>query len=152
MDPLSALSLAANVIQFVDFSFELLNSSRKIYNSISGTSEDGQHLQKVHSELPAFSTQLRDDKNHSAKVIPAENQSEHSSSLRETAEACRKDCERLLGIIEKLKVKSGTRRKWWQSFSIAILEVWKSKDVERLKKRIDEYRNSMILKLCAISK
>ena len=151
MDPLSALSLAANIIQFVDFTFGLLNSTHEIHGSISGTSKQYQDLGDVHTKLLEFSTQLKDDQSLGAGSRRTQNESQYAAGLKETAEACSKDCERLLQTVDNLKIKSGTGKRWWQSFSKAILEVWAAKDVDLLRSRIDERRTLIVLKLCAIS-
>jgi hypothetical protein len=40
MDPLSTLSLASNIVQFVDFSCRLISETRKVYNSATGLPDD----------------------------------------------------------------------------------------------------------------
>ena len=151
MDPVSALGFAASIVQFITFTFDLLHSTHKIHSSISGTSEHCQNLENVSTRFLEFSTQLKDSKSVGTRSHNAQDESKHASSLKEIAQACARDCERLLEIVEKLRTRTGPERKWWQSFTKAILEVWTSKDVERLKSRLDEHRTSMILKLCAIS-
>ncbi|MCJ1334366.1 hypothetical protein MMC10_011075, partial [Thelotrema lepadinum] len=148
MDPLSSLSLAGNVLQFIQFTFALLNSTKKLYNSPSGTSGDSQHLEDVHKRLLEFSVQLQ------GPAVPTTGSANgllNASDLRRTAETCKQDCQKLLDTVDKLRVKSGTKRKWWQSFAKAMHEVWVSDDLESLKKRIDDSRTSMILRFCAIS-
>lgn len=40
MDPLSALSLAGTIVQFVDFSCKLISQTRKAYKSTTGLPDD----------------------------------------------------------------------------------------------------------------
>lgn len=40
MDPFSALSLADNIVQFVDFSRQLVSQTRQVYNSATGLPHD----------------------------------------------------------------------------------------------------------------
>lgn len=49
MDPLTALSLAGNIIQFVDFGGRLLGGAGEIYHSAEGSL-------KVHDELELVAT------------------------------------------------------------------------------------------------
>ncbi|KAL8831663.1 MAG: hypothetical protein Q9191_000741 [Dirinaria sp. TL-2023a] len=154
MDPMSIFGLASNVLQFVDFSFKLLNSTQKLYMPASGVSGQCQHLGSVHVKLLEFSTELADYETSSGTVRTAFNcpsKSRNETHFREVAKACQQDCERLLVIVEKLKVGSGKKRRWWLSFSKAILEVWASKDLEELKAQINNHRNDMTLRLCAMS-
>ena len=53
MDPLAALSLAGNIIQFVDFGGRLLGGAGEIYRSADGSL-------KVHDELELVATDLRE--------------------------------------------------------------------------------------------
>ena len=146
MDPLSVLSVVGNAVQFVQFTFGLLNSSKKIYNSASGSSADCEDLKKIYSKLSTFSNQLVDT---SFTVTNAA--LDHTSEIQEIARACKEDCEKLLDLVNKLRLKSKTSKIWWQSFSKAILELWSSKDLENLKIRIADARGLLILKLCAVS-
>ena len=151
---MSIFGLASNVLQFIDFSFKLLNSTQKIYKSASGVSEQCQHLGNVYVKLLEFSTELAGYETCSSTVRTAfdcPSKSRNEAHFREVAKACQQDCERLLVIVDKLKVDDGKKRRWWLSFSNAILEVWASKDLEELKARIDNHRNNITLRLCAIS-
>ena len=151
MDPISALGLAANILQFLNFAFELLNSTHKIHSSASGVSERCQDLENVHSKLLESSNQLKDRGSLGTRSRKTQTESKYASSLNATAKACAEDCEELLKIVDRLRAKHGMQRKWWQSISKAMLEVWTSKDVERLKGRVDKQQASMTLMLCAIS-
>ncbi len=59
MDPLSALGIAASVVQFVQFAMAIFNGSRKIHASASGAPEDSESLENIHETLSAFSSSLR---------------------------------------------------------------------------------------------
>ena len=146
MDPLSVLSVVGNVVQFVQFTFGLLTSSKRIYNSASGISTDCEDLENVYSKLSTFSNQLVNTNFSIANAV-----SDHTSEIQEIATACKEDCEKLLGLVNKLRLRSNVSKRGWQSFSKAVLELWTAKDLESLRKRIAEARGLLILKLCAIS-
>lgn len=152
MDPLSALSLAGNVIQFVQFASALLDSTQKIYRSASGTSENVQHLGQVYATLSQLNAQLAnagqnlqsDERISGDPKIQAEN-------LRLLASVCNEDCNRLLKIVQELSSKSNSRTRWWKSFRKAILEIRKAEDIRSLRDRIGESQGTMVLYLCSIS-
>ena len=148
MDPLSALSLAGTVLQFIQFTFGLLNNSKKIYSSASGNSDDCQHLEEVYTKLLRFSDQLQ---SQLVSTTGRANALGHASDLEETAATCKQDCRNLLDTVKKLQVESGKKPKWWQSFVKAMHEMWAADDIKCLKARIDSNRISMILSFCAIS-
>lgn len=59
MDPLSALSLAGNVVQFVHFGRKLLSDSRQLYSSSAGALETRVQHELVTSDLQALLEKLR---------------------------------------------------------------------------------------------
>jgi hypothetical protein len=44
LDPMSALSVAASAVQFVDFSLKMVSKSKEIYKSTSGVLEENSQL------------------------------------------------------------------------------------------------------------
>ncbi|KAL8739517.1 MAG: hypothetical protein Q9190_007688 [Brigantiaea leucoxantha] len=151
MEPLSALNLAGNILQFVQFAFGLLNSTQNIYRSASGASEENQHLDDIYAKLYNFCNQLNNEASNGTNSGNDAAASKYASDLTETAKTCQKDCKILLEIVEKLRVKDNSKKRWWRCFSKAMQEVWLSDDIARLKARIDDSRASLILRLCAIS-
>lgn len=148
MDALTTLSLAANILQFVQFTSSLLQSTRKIYKSASGVSDQCEHLGNVYSELSKFSVELG---KQPVQKVASSSQKIDDSDVVDCAKLCMKDCDALLGIINKLRVRDDTKNRWWHSFAKAIRECWKSSEIESLKARIGRHRDVMILKLCTDS-
>ena len=151
MDPLAALSLAGNVVQFTQYAFQLVNGAVAIYQSASGASAQNQHLEGIHVKLSDFSENMQMwlQSRHAAPAGPA---SKYASGLMELTRSCKDDCDQLLGILSRLRVRQGTKGRFWQSFQKAMLEVWKSDDISRLKERIRDAQRAMTLQLCAISR
>jgi len=59
MDPLTALSLAGNVVQFVDFGCQLLSHSRELYRSPRGSLAADDEIHLVTVDLRALILKLR---------------------------------------------------------------------------------------------
>ena len=55
MDPFTAIGLASNILSFIDFSAQLINGAREIYDSTSGTTEDNKSREAIVSEMNNFS-------------------------------------------------------------------------------------------------
>jgi transposase len=71
MEPLSAISLAAAIAQFVDFSLKIFGNAREIYGSLSGTTEEYQSPENAAREM-----QLRTERlvsSRSEKMTDEEN-------------------------------------------------------------------------------
>jgi hypothetical protein len=54
MDPLTALSLAGTIVQFVDFGSRLFTDSREFYKSTTGTLKANEVLELIISDLRAL--------------------------------------------------------------------------------------------------
>jgi hypothetical protein len=61
MDPLTALSLAGTVVQFVDFRSKLLLAGRELYKSTTGSLTVNDEIELVTSDLLAITQKLRPD-------------------------------------------------------------------------------------------
>ncbi|KAK8068119.1 hypothetical protein PG996_007231 [Apiospora saccharicola] len=58
MDPLSALSLAGTIVQFVSFSGELLSTTTTIYESTTGEGSDITNLAAISNRLRTFGNEF----------------------------------------------------------------------------------------------
>ncbi|KAH6962433.1 hypothetical protein BKA56DRAFT_174743 [Ilyonectria sp. MPI-CAGE-AT-0026] len=147
MDPLSALSLAAAVVQFVQFTTDLFNGTRKIYQS--GASEKTERLEYIYETLSELSANLSSPSTGIRFVntgLPKD-----TPSLTELATRCRKDCDELLAVIESIKSKSASGPRLWRSFRTAMTEVMKTGEIEQLRERIGGYQRLMVIHLCSVS-
>lgn len=152
MDPLSALGIAAGVIQFVQFSSAILNSAAKIYQSSQGVSHQSQHLTEIYSKLSHLSSSLK------TKVFLDEstpNTSDFvqgcSSAIIQLGIGCSADCDKLLDIVSKLQLGRNSGG-WWKSFRIALKEHLKSEEISCLQKRIENYETTIMMHLCTLSR
>jgi hypothetical protein len=161
MEPLTALGIAGNVIQFVQFAAALLDGSRKIYASASGASNESESLENVYGNLAAFSyslkaaTREKQTATLSSVLKPAPGSfgiTGYAPQLHSLAIGCETDCNRLLGIVHKLNAKTKPGPGWWKSFQVALLEAVKTTELKELRQRINEYQGTMVLLFCAISK
>ncbi|KAH8658622.1 hypothetical protein BGZ60DRAFT_456994 [Tricladium varicosporioides] len=142
MDPLSALSVAGTVVQFVQFAASLVNNVQEIHHSASGTTLAIQNVEDIHNTLSQFSKDLGDSPPNSPR---------YGKDLGRLAKRCKGDCDRLLKLVSQLKLESSEKKRWWKSFQLAMLELWTHRDVEDLRQRISESQASMVLVLCTIS-
>ena len=142
MDPLSALSLASNIVQLVDVGTRVVSASFELY-SPDGISVNGE-LESVISDLVSICSALEK---------PQDRISELSSSKSEIqliplCESCKNLGEELLAVLNSVKVQSPHKK--WQSFRQALKAVWKEKEIERYKRRIADLRSEISLRLLGI--
>lgn len=148
MDPLSALGIAAAVVQFVQFTADLFNRTRKIYQS--GASEKTDRLEYIYETLSELSAKLSSPATGIRFVntgLPKD-----APSLTELATRCRKYCDELLAAIENIRSKSVSGPRLWRSFRTAMMEVMKKGEIEQLQERIDSYQRLMVIHLCSVSR
>ncbi|KAI0440511.1 hypothetical protein F4803DRAFT_465700 [Xylaria telfairii] len=152
MDPLSALSLAGTVVQFVQFAASLINGTRKIY--VTGHSIETETLDGIYRLLSDFSSDLGARCSGHPQPFLGDLQrlaNRRAAALGSLATKCKHDCDQLLEIVTRLKTSSVTGPRWWASFVVALKEVAKAKEVKEIQERIEGYQGQMILHLCAIS-
>ena len=58
MDPFSALGLASNVVQFMEFGTKLISASLELYNSKDGTSSPNSELGIITKDLTGICSGL----------------------------------------------------------------------------------------------
>ena len=130
MDALTALGLASNIIQFVEFTSNLISTAHTLYTSPSGAKLE-------YLELGVLATNL---KQLAEQATPSETNndgrlSEEDETIRGLSKQCRAVSDELLSVLETLKVKGDHRR--WKSFYQALRSVLKKRDIEALQRRLD---------------
>ena len=149
MDPVSALGLAASVVQCVQFTSSLLKGTHDIYSSSQGFSARSQELNRVYRQLSDFSSDLAKPTTVSSEL--GTTPSRHEGPLKELADSCREACNEVLSVVAQLRAGNGTQR-LGTSFGKAFREIMKQDDLRRLQERIGRIESSMILHMSAISR
>lgn len=130
-DPFTALGIASNVIQFVDFTWKLVIGSRTIYHSSEGASENNLVLRVILADVCRLSHKMSTSGN--------------DSSLDDLTRECKTIAARLVELLQELTVK-GKRTKW-RCFAVAIKEVWSKDEIDELSSRLAKLQNQLTLHL-----
>lgn len=160
MEALTALGLAGNVFQFVDFVSKLLSAGVEIAGSVEGATERTLEIEKLYSSLDTFSSKLHVERirstnndetggvrgllDHSGEIGERLELQAHISSLEELAIDCGSLCQRLLETIRKLRNK-GTAGRQFKSFVAALRMAWSSKKIKDLEERLERYKKMISL-------
>ncbi len=131
MDPTAAIGLAANVVQFVDFSWKLFRDTKDLYESSTGASADHDILELIITDLAAFNDKL------TAPTAPGAIPDE----MRNLASQCIYVIAELRDILNKIRVQ-GPRKKW-KSFVQALRSIWKKDQIDNLVKRLEALRSEI---------
>lgn len=140
MDPLTALSVAGNVVQFVDFGRKILSVSQQIY-------EDGELL--VHEQAARAAVDLANFSEKLSNSIDATTATPHPTAnevaLGDICRGCIDVAKTLSDVVGRLKVDG--KRKALKSFGAALRTAWKAKDLVDLQRRLSEYRDAINTRL-----
>jgi hypothetical protein len=139
MDPLTALSAAAAVVQFADFGFRLVKSAHELYTSPAGQKTEYIQLSIVSHDL-----------SHLADAVKAklgDNNWAPGEILRLCRE-CASTNEELQDMLGKLKARGDTKLSLAaDSWRATLRQVATASDIEKLANRLSEIRQQMNLAL-----
>lgn len=118
MDPVAAIGLAGNIVQFLDFSCKLLSGAKGLYNSSTGASDENEVLETVSNDLRLLNDELTAPSAYGAIPDP----------IRGLADQCKDVAIQLIEVLKEIKVKGTHRRR--SSFVQALRGVWKKEQIE----------------------
>lgn len=121
MDPLSALGLASNIAQFVEFTWGLLGSTVTIYRSASDSVPKNAVLEIIARDA----TQLSDN------IIIMD---DCPTNLKALATECKSVAGDLLVLLSKLRAKKGKSK--WASFVLALKDCLSNGQAESFLQRL----------------
>ncbi len=121
MDPISALSVAAAALQFVDFSRQIVCKSRELYQSSTGTIRENREAETVTMRLKELAQHLRQ---------PANATSSPGSRLQGICEECVDTSDVLIGRLHALKIPQHGSGQGWKSFRQALKSAWSKREID----------------------
>lgn len=124
MDPLTALSIAGNVIQFLDFATKLFKESRDISHSASGASECVTSLAEISTQLSILSNSFT-----STEL--------QSLGLKDVASQCDGVAKELQSLVERLTLAKPSKDGYWASFTLALKTLLNKRQIRDLERRVD---------------
>lgn len=136
MDPVSAIGLAANILQFVEFGANLCGRIHEVASSATGLTEENAHLNVTVDELRNVTDGL---------ITNLKGNTKHEAELVKLAGQCRDLAAELTGMLSKLKSKKEDR--FWSSVRAAWKSTIKEKKIASIERRLGEYRAQIILRL-----
>jgi len=125
MEALVALSLAGNVIQFVQFASQVVSETQETYKSAANATYGHQDVETVAEDLRQL-------------IVPLKVSAEASvagEEFKNLLDSCTEVANELYDALQELKVKSGSHSRW-RSFSKALLSVWKKEQLSSFETRL----------------
>lgn len=143
MEPLSILSAAGNVLQFLEFTVRLVRKGRQYTNSADGALIEHRELQSINSNLSALSSRLRKSVKRSADQYGDE-----GHVLEAISRECQKVAQEFAIAIAKLQVDGSPTR--WKSFRYALKSIWNRDQIEEMAQRLDRQREQLAIHLLMV--
>jgi hypothetical protein len=137
MDPLTALGLAGNVVQFVDFSSKLLCGAYEVYSSTSGATAETADLDTVIKDLQAVTRRL--------SPPSSKPRTDDEIALSSLVSNCRKLSEDIQKVLNKLQSKNPHQK--WASLRVAWSSMRKREKLVSLETRLNRYRSEILVRI-----
>ena len=142
MDPITAFQVAGTVVTFVEFSRNLLNDAREVYQSPSGATSRVVKLSRIADDLK----KARDHVTASLNSSP-------SASHAKSDEALVKICERCAGMetelqqaLEGLQARGETKFDFAKSsVAVAFNSMWSQGKINDLERRLREAQSEITM-------
>lgn len=154
MDPLTALGLAAAVVQFVGFASHLVSKIKEIQESATGQSKQAATLETIYTQLQHLNSRLELSSKRDPRLEVVQGSTDlvaHVFAINDLSRICEGDCQRLLDIVRKLQVGNDSRRRW-QSFRVALKTIWKGSEITDLEQRLHSTQTTLTLHVCSLTR
>ena len=133
LDPITALGIAGNIVQFLDFSISLVGKAHDIYKSPDGTLAGNLDVAKVAETIRILQFKLQ-----SGKRSDVGYDSEIKGLLEGMCSSCDETAKELLDVLETLKMQG--KKTAWKSMRQAIKGVKSKEAVLEITGRLAQFR------------
>jgi hypothetical protein len=144
LDPMSALSVAASAVQFVDFSIKMVSKGRELYDSPSGSLEENLRLKRTTKALVDRRGNVRKALNVDS-LRPPLAISDAEADLLELCENCLKVGQKLGDRLASLEVKEGEKHRRWKSIRQALKSEWGKNEVNEVRDSLAGCKSELML-------
>lgn len=146
LDPVSALGLAAGIIQLVQFGASLVNKTRDIVDAgrdceLDVLTTQSRELDKIHDRI--IITLDRFERNSGTSTHP--NDPDSLSAMRAISGEAIKTHQKLSALLGYLRVQPDLRRSRKRALVQAIRSQWKKDDLAKLQQELLALQQSMLL-------
>ncbi|KAJ6190240.1 hypothetical protein N7519_000261 [Penicillium mononematosum] len=136
MDPLTAISLAGNILTFIDFSYKIISGVNNVLSTPNGMTPDNERLSVLVEGLNAVTQNLVTD-------IPA--RTENEKQLCALATNCHSLSGELYQILGRLKV--GDKKSKWEGLRVKWHNMRKEKEIDSIERRLNGYQSQILIRL-----
>lgn len=144
MDPITAIGVAAAVVQFTDFGTRLLTDAMEVYNSVSGQASEDVELATISNDLQLLCRSIQDKS--SRLTDPRKGPSSSEQTLLRLCSTCLQLTHELDAVIKQLRARGqGKLKVAVESFAIALRKFWSREEIANFRLRISDVRQQMMM-------
>jgi len=154
--PLDALSVAAAVVQFVDFGSHLFSDAREIHKSSSGRTLKTTDLKDVTKQLIELTNDI-ETKLNTAKTqqqntdVAANSQDPSERIFISLCGSCKEICAQLEVALSTLEAHNRDNHKWFRKAAESFLVAWRgvlsAEKIKELKERLNQTKQGIMTSL-----
>ena len=148
MAEMAALGLAANIIQLINFSADLISKGHEIYKSADGTLVEHLELQAITEHFQELNMQLSNGRPKLWPRFKGAPDAKTEKRLQELCASCMEVTGPLVDVLERLKADG--KHKGWNSFRQALNSIWSQEDIQSLSRRLEAFRRQIDTTLLVI--
>ena len=148
MDPTTALGIAGNTFQFVDFASKLISKGAEYYQSANGALLEQTEVGAAAHNLAVLNEALKDSVIKSTTCGDSAQSSANDTitkGLWDANEQCHIIAQELGKALDTLKLSG--RHRGWNSFRQALRSLWSEKKINHLSARLSQAREQLVVYL-----
>jgi hypothetical protein len=139
LDPLSALSVAASVVQFVDFGTQILSKGKKLYKSVDGALPENIELEAAAVRLQSLTVPIKSSLRSASQSFLSETE----QALEDICKGCVDVSDELVPLLELLKLSEGNKHRKWKSCRQALKSMRSKEEIGEVASRLERFRNEL---------
>ena len=142
IDPLTAIGLGANVLQFVEFAIRLIGTGKEIHNSVQGTTVENADLEAAARTVIELNQQVFESNQawcEDSEALGSLSAADRNIEL--LGAECNSIATELLSALDKLKAQNSRTK--WDSVVQALKTVWARGKIDGFRIRLKQYRAAM---------
>jgi len=141
LDPLTAISLASAVVQFVDFSVKLVSAGHELYEK--GSLADNDEVEQITQDLANLTEELGADRPAAAKQL-----SQDEIAIKKLARSCKELADDMLAVLTTLKAQKS--ESGLETVRKSLRNMRKKGKIQDIEKRLGKIRDELNFRLTAI--
>lgn len=144
LDPLTALGVAGNVLQIIDFGFQLVTDGNQIYHSSTGALEENKATDELAQDLQSLVVRLFESQTQWQKAHGDNPLDPDEVHLRNICDRCTEIAVELRNQLQNLRRLDGQQKyRRLKSYKQALISVWRKDHVDAIAARLARYQQEL---------